>query len=1233
MNKPIIHKYASKLLDPAVPVTDEDVQPILSEIGFTDQERALVRLREMCTTDRIREELTLILPTLLQALSDAATPDGSLINFERFINSVSQPEIMLSFLTQNPRAVEILVRLFVGSQFLTEILLKNPDYLERLTRYNRIAEFKSQQQFYSEAMTAARAETGSTAEKFDVLRRLQRWELLRIGACDTFGLMDLKNITVQLSLLADGLVQSCLTILSEEMNLPIDDFAVLAFGKLGGEELNYSSDIDLVFIAGDNSTQYWQLGQRLIKSLMESTSEGFLYRVDMRLRPWGRSGALVTTVDAYVDYFARHGRLWEKQAMLKARVIAGNQKLGIEFFRRIEPQIYSCDPEEVRKNVLEMKQRIETELKKKGKDWGEVKSGKGSIRDVEFTTQYLQMSNGAKYSAVRSINTLDGLVRLVDHGLIQADEYRYLTSGYVFFRKIEHALQLMHYNQEHHMPTDERELAYLARRLDFQDGQQLVQYYERHRKAVRGIFKKYIHAPAEKNSEHHEAGPEQEANLIGMMAASYSKLFNETEIEKHSLMSKKLSDTNIVELETEKLPDSQTRLTMVGVDQTGDLSLICGLLFVYGFDIQKGHLFTNQKVRPASSSQSRSSRTSEKSKNTRKFVIVLDVKSPVESVQSTVWIDYKNDLSELLNKVETGKSREAVGELAKRVAGALRDLSQASQVLYPVEIELDNETDSRHTILRIESEDTIGFLYELTNALSMSGIDIARMVIDSEATKVRDVLYVTDEKGEKISSEEQQQGLRAAVVLIKHFTHLLPRSPNPEAALLHFREFLEHLFKQPNWVEEISSLERTNVLSALARLLGVSDFLWEDFLRLQHSNLFPVVANVEELKNRIPFDELKAELSRELEQATSLEEQQERLNAFKDRAMLRTDMRHILGHISEFGQFSDELTDVAEVVVQGAYDICNEQVLERYGLPQLESGEPCRLAICALGKCGGRELGFASDIELMFIYEGTGQTTGPEIMTNNEYYLKLVERFSKMIKARSEGIFQIDLRLRPYGQAGSLAVSAEAFQSYFSHGGAAWPYERQALVKLRPIAADEEFGNKIVRMRDDIIYSGKPFDVAAMLAMREKQIQQLVKGGTINAKLGDGGLVDCEYLIQGLQITYGHRNPMLRTTNTLEGIYALKELGLISPDDFQNLRNAYIFLRRLIDALRMVRGNAKDLTVPPQDQEEFEFLARRLGYGSHTEKLQQEITSTIDCVRDFSRLLEPIKAMTIRTNG
>ncbi len=139
----------------------------------------------------------------------------------------------------------------------------------------------------------------------------------------------------------------------------------------------------------------------------------------------------------------------------------------------------------------------------------------------------------------------------------------------------------------------------------------------------------------------------------------------------------------------------------------------------------------------------------------------------------------------------------------------------------------------------------------------------------SSGHSVFDTLHVTDAMGEKITNPNRQRELRAAVVLIKHFTHLLPRSPNPEAALLHFRDFLEHLFQQPNWLEELASLERSDVLEALATLLGVSDFLWEDFLRLQHVNLFPVVTDIAGLERRKSRDVLAAELQAELAGATT----------------------------------------------------------------------------------------------------------------------------------------------------------------------------------------------------------------------------------------------------------------------------------------------------------------------------------------------------------------------------
>jgi len=333
-------------------------------------------------------------------------------------------------------------------------------------------------------------------------------------------------------------------------------------------------------------------------------------------------------------------------------------------------------------------------------------------------------------------------------------------------------------------------------------------------------------------------------------------------------------------------------------------------------------------------------------------------------------------------------------------------------------------------------------------------------------------------------------------------------------------------------------------------------------------------------------------------------------------------MRHILGHVTEFGEFSEELTDVAEVVVEAAYQICNNKLVTRYGQPELENGNPCGFSIAALGKCGGRELGYASDIELMFIYEGNGKTSGPKQITTTEFYLKLVEEFQQTIQSRSEGIFQIDLRLRPYGKAGSLAVSLDAFEKYFSAEGAAWPYERQALVKFRPIAADLEFGQRIEQIRDKLIFTEEPFDVAAMRAMREKQVTQLVQAGMVNAKLSPGCLVDTEYLVQGLQISHAHRHENLKATNTLDATASLCKVGIITKQEYEDLREAYIFQRRLIDALRMVRGHAKDLTVPPAGSEELEFLARRLGYLDQPDQLQQDLGKYSQCVLELGRLLD-----------
>lgn len=1228
---------------------------MLAAVGFADSRRARHRLESLCGDEVCRTALGDCLPMLLAALGETATPDGSLVNFERYVQGVPDRATLFRYLADHPRAVEILVRLFVNSQFLTEILVRNSDYLERLTLHKRLAEFKYREQFFFEACGAA-AGAGDLAAQFDALRRYQKWELLRIGACDSFGLFDLKNVTLQLSLLADSLVQACLAILCEKMGLKADGFCVLAFGKLGGEELNYSSDIDLVFLCEGDSTRYWELGQKLIKALIDASTEGFLYRVDMRLRPWGKSGALVNTVDAHVGYLKKHGLAWEKQALLKARPIAGDFAVGREFLKRAEPLIFGMPPDDVRASVRSTKSKIEAELGRKGRTWGEVKGGPGSIRDIEFITQYLQLVHGGQSPAVRSVGTLDGLVRLADFGLLHADEFRQLSNGYNFLRTVEHSLQLMHHKQVHSLPSEDRELAYLARRLDYPDGRQFLAQYERTVQTVRAIYDRHLGERVEavgggegETGRRGDALPEH----LARMEPSYQEAFTEDEIAAHAAMLRRLSETNEVEvaavrvesgeLSDERKPSPSSldsrlspldsagatwRLTVAGRDHVGDLSMISGLLFVYGFDIVDGNVFTELP----------GGRKGKAGQGTE-FVNVFTVRA-TRPVTDDVWVSYERELEDLIRLVGAGRQREAHGRVAKKVAAALRRVeSRESRVqrgeispsldsghttldstLLPVEVEVDNDRSDLFTVLHIRAEDTIGFLYELTNALALTGFDVNRVVISTQGTRVFDTLYVTDTAGGKVTDPNAQKELRTAVVLIKHFTHLLPKSPNPEAALLHFRDFLGGLFRQPDWVERVAGLERSEVLDALAKLLGVSDFLWEDFLRLQYENLFPVVTDIEALARRKPRPELEDELSADLESATSYEARRKRLNAFKDREMFRVDMRHILGYVGEFGEFASELTDVAETVVNGAYEVCLKELNPRFGRPEREDGGPVPLSICALGKCGGREMGYASDVELMFVYSCEGSTSGPESIRCGEYFQRLVELFTNTIEARQEGIFQVDLRLRPYGRAGSLAVALEAFENYFGPHGAAWPYERQALVKLRPIGGDPTFGHDLVALRDRILYTGEPFDVVAMRAMREKQVRQLVKAGTFNAKLSPGGLVDTEYLVQGLQITHGKAGPTLRETNTLAAMAALDRAGLLGGEHAR-LREAYKFQRKLIDALRMVRGHARDLTVPPADSEEFEFLARRLGYGGETARLAEDIERHTQTVGELARLL------------
>ncbi|NMB54263.1 MAG: glutamine synthetase adenylyltransferase [Leptolinea sp.] len=1164
-----------------------------------------------------------ILPVFQSILATAADPDRSLVNFERFLEC-SGPSL-ISLLKENPRVIEILVILFSASHFLTEILLRNPRSITLLLDRQELTRRKTIEQIQQEAEAFVRQQK-TDLEKKDALRQYQQNELLRIGASDFLDLYDLLAVVSQISRTAIALIRICLNMAVTQTNIPANGFVVLAMGKLGGRELNYSSDIDLVFLCRDDPNRYIPLAQKLIDNLASTTANGFLYRVDLRLRPWGNDGPLVTTVEGFKHYLQSAARLWEKQALLKMRPIAGDLALGEEFRDSSFVFIINQPQEEIRSEVFAMKQRTEEILREKGREWGEVKLGAGSIRDIEFVIQYLQLVNLQRFPQIRTRATLKAIPLLRAAGLLPSGDARILHDGYIFLRTIEHYLQMMDYRQTYTLPTDQSAINILARRLGFSSGQTFIERYQEHCKAVRQIF---LHTVGGEPSNPEEASPLVYQH-ISRMDTSYIEVFSPDEIQKHAELAQKIDEQHPVLVDVVNLDAITWRVTIVAFDYPGELSVICGLLFVHGFNILDGYAFTYE---PVLSSAMEKAGSEEKQilsggENRPKIVDVFTVKSvePGKTDQS-MWDGYIADLNLMLEKFQTGQRREARGQLAKQVGAAYHAVPGKLGPLLPIEIEIDNSLSRRYTVLRIDAPDTFGFLYEFTNALAFTRTYINRMVVRTIGNRAQDIFFVNDGNGNKIEDMEKQRELRAAIVLIKHFTHLLPNSPNPEIALLHFREFLAHLFQRPNWPDEITSIEQSDVLKALAHILGVSDFLWDDFLRMQYANLFPVVKDVGALAVAKPMLELNNEMLQAVETRVvagiGYPDWRAALNAYKDRELFRIDMRHILGLTAEFWDFACELTDLAEVVISSALKLCMQELVERYGTPLMEDQRPAPISIVALGKCGGRELGFASDIELMFIYDGKGFTDGTEKIETGDFFEKLVRSIVSTIHARQEGIFQIDLQLRPYGKAGSMAVSLEAFKRYFTPEGPAWAYERQALVKLRPIAGDPSLGDTICRLRDEYTYGSGKFDITAMRAMRERQIRHLVTGGTFNAKYSPGGLVDIEYLIQGLQINHGAQNPSLRVTNIRQAMALLHENGILSDNDYTQLRKAHTFLRWLIDSLRVVRGNAKDITVPPYGSEEFSFLARRLRYENNIDRLRNDLLTYQTAVQEInSRLLE-----------
>jgi [glutamine synthetase] adenylyltransferase / [glutamine synthetase]-adenylyl-L-tyrosine phosphorylase len=327
----------------------------------------------------------------------------------------------------------------------------------------------------------------------DGLRRFRRRAMLRVAARDLDG-APFEGVVEEISAIADA----CLVAAVREAGA--EALAVVALGKLGGRELNYASDVDVLFVHRDGGAEQQDRADRLaaavIRLLSDATAEGIALRVDATLRPGGRSGALSRSLEAMRAYYGEQAATWERQALLKARPAAGDLELGAAFADAVAPYIHPDDLNAgAIDEVRQVKVRLEEYVRARGKESTEVKRGRGGIRDVEFAVQLLQIVHGRRDERLREPNTLAALATLAAEGYVADADARELADAYRFLRTLEHRLQIVRDLQTHDLPSDGAARTVLARSLGFDDADALLAAFERVTSLVRSLHERLFYRP------------------------------------------------------------------------------------------------------------------------------------------------------------------------------------------------------------------------------------------------------------------------------------------------------------------------------------------------------------------------------------------------------------------------------------------------------------------------------------------------------------------------------------------------------------------------------------------------------------------------------------------------------------------------------------------------------------------------------------------------------------------
>ena len=513
--------------------------------------------------------------------------------------------------------------------------------------------------------------------------------------------------------------------------------------------------------------------------------------------------------------------------------------------------------------------------------------------------------------------------------------------------------------------------------------------------------------------------PEVEVELIkehvDRLDDRYFDQFDPDEICRHLRALAPLSTKAPVEVLLDRRKAGRAECTVLAFDYPFEFSLITGLLGAAGFDILSGSVFTYRPVRRQETL--RTGRPPHRNSPRRRRIIDHFLGSIPEAGFDISEIRKK--LGNLFILLESGKSDQAKRMVNELVAESLSELKIDSRsALYPMQIETDNSAE-RYTRIQVLTEDTPFFLFAFSTALSLRGISIEQVTIHTEQKRVEDIFDLADVRGRGKLKEAILNEVRLSLMLTKQFTYFLGQAPDPFAALTRFEAMSEEILSLPEKGKWLDLIANPQIMRDLARLLGASDFIWEDFIRLNYENLLPMLApHTEGRSFRSSLDTLDKRFADVLSRPGTMEERVKRLNRFKDNEIYLIDLEHILDPNLDFTYLAERLTVLADRVINAAFEITFQPLSEQFGRPLTVAGLEAQHAVCGLGKLGGQALGYASDIEVLFIYSDNGRTEGGSTgrsISNAEFFEQLVKKAVASIRAKKEGFFMLTFDCGPTG--------------------------------------------------------------------------------------------------------------------------------------------------------------------------------------------------------------------------